>query len=215
MSHCAPYISTVINVKLFLSVIIVTILRVNTIEQNIAFKEVEIRQNQWQLSCHHIRCKVTLTFSCVYGENNGSDLCLSFSHTHKLFFAKWGSTNEGMIMFFMGSECQNILSYQPIYSNYLSLMIVQFLYKTHGSHRLQGVHRDYYIFSRYRSAYKTFAKLNFLKKSLLFFSSYWNGYLFSRRQKVFFQSFLVSGMENMIMSDRKMQGHRTSVKTSG
>ena len=54
---------------------------------------------------------------------------------------------------------------------------------------------------------------------VLFFPSYRNRYLsrtsFLSTKGDFLQVFLVSGMENMIMPDRKMQGHRTSVKTSG
>ena len=42
---------------------VVAILRINTFEKHIALKAVEmLRQNQWQFSCHQIRCNITLNF---------------------------------------------------------------------------------------------------------------------------------------------------------
>ena len=40
---------------------------INTIEHNIAFKAAErLHQDQWQFSCHQIRCNVTLMLYSVF-----------------------------------------------------------------------------------------------------------------------------------------------------
>ena len=54
-------ISTVINFTTFLTVI--TEVSFRTIQQNIALKPIErLRQNNWQISCHQIWCKVMYTY---------------------------------------------------------------------------------------------------------------------------------------------------------